>query len=251
MSRGGNGVAVWVVLLGWCLCRPSAARADVIYFLGGRMMEGIVVQETAAQIKVQVAWQGYVTLDRDSVVSILRADERERQRLLTEWRKEFLADQQRERERVAYEEAQRPRGLVEHQGRWVTPAELATLKKEQARKEREQREAKAKQEEEAQREAEAREATQRLQALQEENLRLRELVVQQRLLLVPTSVLVERRDPSLFRDEQGNLIRVREHGGHQFFTATDGQHVDLQSHDGHLAFTDAQGLHHDLTCLRE
>jgi len=221
------------------LSGQQAARADVLRLSNGQELEGIIVKEIGPAITVQVSWQGYVTLDREAVMSIVRGDEPEHERLLSDWREQFLASQERERQRKALEARQRERGLVKHNGEWLTREELAVLQ-EQAR-----REAQARQERE-QREEEAN----RLRALEEEIRRLRQQVAERRYLVVTHDVFaLPRRKPGLIQDEHGNLIHVGEHEGHRFFTMTDGTHVDLQPHDGHLAFTDEQGLHRDLTSV--
>ena len=225
---------------------PQVAWGDLLQLSGGRKLEGVIANETESQIKVQVSWQGYVTVDRSSVVSIARAGKEGNQPLLRHWRRDFLADQQREHKRAAFEAAQRAKGLVMYKGSWISQTELASIqakqKEEQLQKEREAREEAAKQAAEE----ETKRTERRIQALEEENLRLQRRVTRQELLIVPNTIIFHHNDPNLFQDERGNLIRVEEHEGHQFFTTTDGKHVDLQSHDGHLAFTDERGIHHNL-----
>ncbi len=225
----------------------SAARADVLTLANHRTLDGIIVKESGSRIEVQVTWKGYVSLEKAAVVSIARGDVEDHQRLRSDWRKEFLADQQRDRARAAFEAAQRARGLTRYKGKWITQEELALIKEEQATQERLQREAAATRaaEEEAQRTA------QRLQALEEENQRLQYLVNRPRVWLAPGEVVVRHHDhPNLVKDEQGNLIHVQEQNGQNFFITTDGKHVDLQSHESHLAFTDERGIHHDLVPVR-
>jgi len=47
------------------------------------------------------------------------------QQLLDRWKREFTADHERQEARKAFEVSQRERGLVKHQGEWVTTDELA------------------------------------------------------------------------------------------------------------------------------
>ena len=242
----------WRRIIGLCgallwVSGAEVAWGDLLHLSGGRKLEGVIVKETESQVKIQVSWQGYVSVDRSSVVSIARAGKEENQRLLGQWRRDFLSDQQRERKRIAFEAAQRAKGLVMYKGSWISQTELASIqakqKEEEVRKEREAREEAAKRSAEE----ETRRTERRIQALEEENLRLQQQAVTRReLLVVPNTVVIHHHDPNLFRDERGNLIRIEEHEGHKFFTTTDGRHVDLQSHDGHLSFTDERGIHHDL-----
>ena len=227
------------VLLG--LSAQSRVWADVLTLANTQTIEGLIVEENESHIKVQVAWQSYVTIDRQAVVSIAQGDAHEHDQLLARWQEEFQADQQRERAQRNLEAAQRARGLVKYRGEWIKLEELITV---QARKQEQQA-----QQERQQLEDQLSQLAQQVRALSEENQRLRQelFFARQQVVVLPQPVLVRHHhDPTLFTDEQGNLIRVQEHDSHQFFTTTDGKHVDLQSHDGHLAFTDEQGLHHDL-----
>ena len=231
---------VAAVLLG--LGAQPRVWADVLTLANKQTIEGLVVQEDGAHIKVQIAWQSYVTVDRQTVVSMSRGDAREHEQLLARWHEEFQADQQRERAQRDLDAAQRARGLVKYRGEWIKPEELLEIQArkqvQQARQERQKFEEQLNQ------------LAQQVRALSEENQRLRQelFFARQQVVVLPQPVLVRHQpaDPTLFTDEQGNRIRVQEHDSHKFFTTTDGKHVDLQTHDGHLAFTDEQGLHHDL-----
>ena len=234
---------VAAVLLG--LGAQSRVRADVLTLANKQTIEGLVVQEDESHIKVQIAWQSYLTINRQAVVSMHRGDARERQQLLARWQEEFQADQQHERAQRDVDVSQRARGLVKYRGEWIKPEELieiqARKQEQQARQERQQFEEQLTQ------------LAQQVRALSEENHRLRQelFFARQQVVVLPQPVLVRRQhDPTLFTDEQGNRIRVQEHDSHKFFTTTDGKHVDLQTHEGHLAFTDEQGIHHDLRGLQ-
>ena len=227
------------------LSAPSRVWADVLTLANKQSIEGIVVQKDGAHLKVQVAWQSYVTIDREAVVNLTRGDAHEHEQLLARWHEEFQADQQRERAQRDLEAAQRARGLVKYQGEWIKPEELIEI---QARKQEQRAQQKRQQFED-----QLSQLAQQVRALSEENQRLRQelFFARQQVVVLPQPVLVRHQhDPTLFTDEQGNLIRVQEHDSHKFFTTTDGKHVDLQTHDGHLAFTDEQGLHHDLRGLQ-
>ena len=245
--RWWKGLIGFYCVLLW-MGGAQVAWGDLLSLSEGRKLEGVIVQEAKSQIRVQVSWQGYVTVDRSSVVSVTRGGKEDNARLLGQWRRDFLVDQNRERKKSSFEAAQRAKGLVMYKGSWISQAELASIqskqKEEQTRKEKEAREEAARRAAEE----EAKRTERRIQALEEENLRLRQqTVTRQELLIVPNTVIVHpHHDHNLFRDERGNLIRVEEHEGHQFFTTTDGKHVDVQSHDGHLVFTDERGIRHDL-----
>lgn len=238
----------WVSAFLVCASWQSVAWSDVLHLANHETLEGIVVWETDARIKVQIAWTGYVTLERVVVVEIARGSADEHERLLVRWHEEFLSSQTRERERRAFDTAQRERGLVKYRGQWIIPEELALIReeaaREAARRERQQRE-------QQQLEEELNRLAQRLQALEEENQRLRNAAGRQPAVFVPSGFFLHdhqlvHRDPRFFRDEHGNLLRVGAHDGHRFLTTPDGEHRDVQVHGDHLAFSDEQGSHHDL-----
>ncbi len=233
----------WAWILGCALlaaARHPLVWADVLNLSNGREVEGIIVQETDAAVKVQVTWQGYLTIDRDAVTEIARGDALRHEQLLARWQIETDDAKRGEEARRQFDAEQRARGLVKYGGRWVHPR---TLQRAAARR-REHRELQAR----------VRRLNQRLGAVEEENRRLRRDVTTARMqprLLGPFVVRHERRPPrpqppGLLVDEHGNFLRVRRHDDHPFVMATDGTHLDAEPHGDHLAFTDARGRHRDL-----
>lgn len=217
----------------------QSVSGDLLRLSDGRDIEGVIVQESGSEIRVQVLWRGYVTVERDSVTSITRGSPGAHRLLLKQWRKDYLADQQREKERSAFEATQREKGFVEYQGAWISREALALIR--QKEKEKKKEEARLEQEEQT------KQITERVGALEEENLRLqRKLDSRPPVIVIREGIVPHPHDHTLYEDEQGNLIRVEEHDGHQFFTTTDGTHVNLESHEGHLSFADQKGVHHDL-----
>ena len=170
---------VVVAMLCWS-AGMGLVRADVIELAPERHLEGVVVQETADRVRVQVSWQGYVTLDRAGIVSIVRASTEENARLQASWQQEASALRARERAQQAFEQQQRERGYVKYQGEWITREELAVVQEDQLNKERE---ARAEQD---------RQIAAQLQALREENARLQQEVAaaQQRFLATPATVII-------------------------------------------------------------
>lgn len=231
MRRALVGVGV---LLLWGL-GARFAWSDALQLSNGRVLEGIVVRETATELDIQVAWKGMVTLDRRSVVSITNAGPPARRQLRDRWRKEFADAQARTQTRAAFEASQRAKGLVKYRGGWVTPEAVALVEAEQLKRER------------ARHAEETQHLTQRLEALEASQALLERQLADQRRLWLSRPIVMLGRGPNRFKDQQRNIIRVRDRGGAPFLVTTDGTRLHLQVHDGHLAFTDAQGLHHDLT----
>ncbi len=239
--RGNLNQRLWCAGAIW-LAVQGTARADLIALSTGRTLEGLVTQETDSRITVQVMWQGYVSLSRAEVVQIERSSEEERQRVIAQWRDQFLTARQREQEERAFSAAQQAKGLVRYRGTWVTEEELTAIKGDRARKERERKEEVARQ----QREEDTRRLAERVQALEEERLRLERALTYRSWCLANPVLIIRHRQADLFEDEQGNLARVGTHEGHRFLTTSDGRHVDLEEHGDHLAFLGTDGTHHDL-----
>lgn len=245
--------------LGLITTLAGSASADVIQLARGRRLEGLIVRETASQIELQIAWKGFMTLDRSSIVAITLSDAKDREHLLAQWRQEFAEDQTHERDRLAFEEQQRRRGMVKVKGEWISQDELALMEREREAQAAKRREEDTKRQEELarrQQQDEQQRILARLEAIEQENQRLRaELDSRPRMVYVPAPYpnpyVVHHSGADLYRDEQGNLIRIERRGGQKFFTRSDGVRVDVQQHDSHLAFTDPQGIHHDLRQVQE
>ena len=224
---------------------PFPAAADSVRLTNGQTMEGIVVQQTPTDVRLQIDWQGYTTLNR-GIIEAMRLEDRElNQRRLAQWHRDFLALQKRQQDQASFEAAQREKGLVKRGSEWVSVEALALLQNEAAEQERQQLR------------QQLSELTERIQALEAENRALREEANRPPAIIrefIPAGFLVRHHQPaperrSLFRDEQGNVVRIRDHGSHQSFTARDGTHVDLQFETGRPVFTDAAGVRHELTPL--
>ena len=241
---------------GFLLAMPRAAWADRIHLTNGQMLEGIVIRETNAQVVLQIAWEGYIVLDRASVAGILPATERERKRLLTEWKEEHDAFLEREERRRQFEAEQRAKGLILYDGQWVPWQEVAaskaqaiaddTRRKLEDALKQEQQARKRAEEERKVREEELTALTERLRAMQEEQLRLQQEISSLRCILARPQLIVQHLSPRFMRDEHGNLLQVGEHAGHLFVTTSDGAHADLQIHGDRFGFTDPHGIRHDL-----
>ncbi len=210
------------------------AWADRVYLSTGQTLDGIVVNETATEVKIQVLREGYLTLDRAVVEKIDGGSDADHAQLRAEWERADRNVKARAREREAFEAAQREKGMVKHQGQWITQAELEAMQQHEERLA-----------EERAREEETQRTEQLIQALQEENERLQELVqVLQREMMRRPVVL--RPDAGLFQDEQGNLLRIREHEGHAFVISPEGSHIDLQPKGHAFTYTDQNGTQHTL-----
>ncbi len=251
MNRGARVLQLACALL----LAPDAAPADQVHLANARTIEGIVIRETDDEVVIQVAWEGHVVLDRETVLEVERSSDEERSELLAGWREEHEAFKQREERERAFEEGQRAKGLILYRGEWITRQELAAASAQAAANEEKRRHAEddlSRREAEQQRkeaelnrrEAELTELTQRLRQMQEEQLRLQQEIYSLRGLLA--HAFVRPASPRFVKDAQGNLLRVRSDNGQLFVTAPDGTSAQLQAHDGHLSFTDHHGAHQDV-----
>ena len=240
------------------LTAQSPAWSDAVHLTNGQTLEGIVIRESDAQVVLQVAWEGFVVLDRGSIAKIDPAEKPERERLLAQWKEDHQAYLEQEERRRQFETDQRAKGFLLYDGQWMTKEEVAAIKEKSADKEarrkleedlkKEQLARKQEEEERKAREEELKTLNQRLRAMQEEQLRLQQEITALRCALARPAFPIG--FPDFVRDEHGNLLRVQAHDGHLFVATPDGTHADLQLSNGHLSFTDQQGLHHDVETSR-
>ena len=263
MQNRGFSYLLIPVILSAC---AQAVCADTVFLTNGQSLECLVKEETEQHVKLQVAWQGYMTLQRPIVREIQRAPEPERQELAARWRDEFEAAKQAELDDRAFEEEQYRRNLVKYRGAWITQAEMDAIRREQ--QEAEQRRLQARQEEEDhdQLERQMRQLSERIESLEEENRLLQgELSGARReLLWRPGIVVIDDdgpqlrrrehrfgRDTQLTHDGDGNFVKIHTDEGRRFIIGQDGKPVDVRRHGRHFAYEDEHGIHHDLEPVRK
>ncbi len=116
-------------LLGIGACPP--AWGDTLTLTNGQTLEGIIVQETPTHVRLQVALQGYVDIERQTVTGLARSDAADHGRLQAQWREEFRHGQTQADAARRFEAAQQAKGLVLYQGQWITPEVFATLQQQE------------------------------------------------------------------------------------------------------------------------
>jgi len=99
--------ARWVLVCAGLILGHTPLCADVVKLANGRAIDGIVIEESSAEIRVQVAWRGFVMLDRPEVVEIVRTDEAAHEDLRAQWHAQYAQDQQHKRTRLQQAEAAR------------------------------------------------------------------------------------------------------------------------------------------------
>jgi hypothetical protein len=246
MLRRASAAAVLALLWGPALC-----RADVITLTNGQTLDGIITHEAGSQVRVQIAWTGYVTLTRDAIARIItRHDYATNHAMLARWKEEHVASLERETERQDDEHALRQERWIRFEGQWLRPEEMAMIRESRAQEEQARKE-------ETRRREELEALTRRIEALEEENERLRAdltsaqnrvVVVQPGFLHFPGSLFQGR--GRLFKDERGNEVRVHLRRGESFFTKPDGERVPVERHGDHFSYMDQTG-HHDLVPLHD
>jgi hypothetical protein len=104
----------------------SLLCADEIYFKSGYSRTAVVLSETEETIKFKTD-MGISTISREKVDFVEKAAPQENQLLLRKWReKEVKEEEAREAKREAerrFDEAQRAKGLIQFEGKWMTPKE--------------------------------------------------------------------------------------------------------------------------------
>jgi len=177
------------VSLGLCLA-AGPAWADALKLANGRTIEGVIVDESDDEIRLQVSWQGFIIVKRASVTSVSRETDLERQRRVIAWRREFEADEERDQARRAVEAQQRAQGLMVFEGQWVTPEYVAEVRERRRVDEAHDR-AEALRRDELQSHMER--LARRVEGLEAENRRLRVDLLKrerQRIIVVPQPFVV-------------------------------------------------------------
>ena len=203
--------------MGLWLAASTPAAADVLRLSSGRELEGLVVRESPMNMEVQVAWKGFMMLDRRAVTAITRSDDADRARLLHQWEDEFSESQRQEQERQAFEASQAAKGLVRYRGAWINPNEMALIDAQHRLDEARQREAKLRREHEE----EALRLADRISELEVEHRQLEQRLATatRRVVVVPSPLLIHQwhrhlNGPNVLRDEQGGGLACRRHDGH-------------------------------------
>jgi Skp family chaperone for outer membrane proteins len=116
--------ALVLLLLAFFLSPPAAA--DEIYFKSGASHTGVIIRETKETVTFKTE-MGMSTVARNKVNFIEKATPEENQGLLKKWRQEEQqvkeAQQARREAERRFEQEQLAKGLIEFEGKWMTPQE--------------------------------------------------------------------------------------------------------------------------------
>jgi hypothetical protein len=108
------------------LLLSAPATADEIYFKSGFSHTGVIIRENEDIVTFKTE-MGVSTISRDKIDFIEKATPEENQLLLKQWREEAqkLKDAQKARHEAerAFEAEQRAKGMIQFEGKWVTPQE--------------------------------------------------------------------------------------------------------------------------------
>ncbi|MBI4831629.1 MAG: hypothetical protein HY801_08770, partial [Candidatus Lindowbacteria bacterium] len=119
-------LAAAVFAVGLAAAPAPPLCADEIYFKSGYSRTAVVLSETEDTVKFKTE-MGISTISREKVDFVEKATSQENQLLLRRWReKESAQEQAREAKREAereFEEAQKAKGLIKFEGKWMTPKE--------------------------------------------------------------------------------------------------------------------------------
>lgn len=119
---------------------PVAVLADVVIFKSGVAKEGVIQEETPTTVKIKVK-DVVIGISRSNIERIERATPQANQQLEEKWKeeKERLAEERaKKREAEAKLEAeQKTKGLVNVDGKWVSPAEAERMRQDEIRKQAE------------------------------------------------------------------------------------------------------------------
>lgn len=111
------------------------AKADIICLKSGVKIEGIIEEETDETVIIAINI-GKVTYPKTHIESISKSSNEENAKLKEEWAalKGEREAEQREREKFIAE--QKTKGLIFHQGQWITREEFEKLNEQKTKKEK-------------------------------------------------------------------------------------------------------------------
>ncbi len=129
MKRGVSVLIIMVAL-------SSTAFADIIVFKTGAAKVGIIVEETPTTVKFRVK-DSVLGISRENIEKIEYAKPEENEELELKWKdeKEKAEEDRRVRreQQQKFIEEQKAKGLVEIDGKWMTPAEAEAARQENVR----------------------------------------------------------------------------------------------------------------------
>ena len=180
---------------------PAAAGADAITFQNGRTLDCIIVKEENASVKVQFSWGGYMTIQRSEISGITQESPERNKQLMAVWKQQHQAEEQRKKDKAAFEADQRAKGLVKYNGEWLTREEIELARDKRADREIDQLN------------QQVSGLQQKIQLLEYENQQLRqEINTQRKLYVTPQTVIIQKIRPEKRRDGSSSRQETRSSG---------------------------------------
>jgi len=101
--------------------------ADTIYLKNGNKVSGIIVREGEDSVEVKINIGAIVTFSKQDIEKIERDAETSHAKMEDAWKAEKVKRKVTQTEKDDYIEGQREKGLVEHEGKWITSEERERL----------------------------------------------------------------------------------------------------------------------------
>jgi hypothetical protein len=103
------------------------AFADAVYLKNGNRVSGIITGENEDSVQIKINVGATVTFSKEDIEKIERESSEEHSRIKDVWDAERTRREAEEIRRDAFEKEQRKKGLVEYEGKWLTPEEREKL----------------------------------------------------------------------------------------------------------------------------
>lgn len=101
----------------------SELRADTIYLKNGNKIFGIIKKESKGSVEIEINIGAVVAFSREDIDRIEKDSDVKHAELKEDWELEKSKRDVEQTAKDAFEREQREKGLVKHDGRWITPAE--------------------------------------------------------------------------------------------------------------------------------
>ncbi|MFC1667475.1 peptidase MA family metallohydrolase [Candidatus Omnitrophota bacterium] len=110
----------------------ASVFADTIYLKNGNKVDGIIIKDAKDFVEIKINIGATVTFFREDIEKIDRDIKSEHSKMKSNWEAKKTKKEIKRTARDAFEEEQTRKGLVEYEGKWITPekkerSELANI----------------------------------------------------------------------------------------------------------------------------
>jgi len=118
-------------IIGFIICIifvcSAPVFADTVHLKNGNKISGIITKENETSIEIKINIGATVSFSKEDIGRIERDSDAEHTKIQDSWEDERSSKKVEAIEEEAFIEQQKQKGLIEHEGEWVTPEEKERL----------------------------------------------------------------------------------------------------------------------------